>query len=75
MTAAQYDRKLQSSITITNFMGDLAWHYTAAEMSQLWKALGQMTQRYGIVFVGDAITKSKADAELALLRFGREAQA
>ena len=71
MTAAQYDRKLQASIGITTFMGELAWHYTAEEMHRLWKALSMMVQRYGIVFVADAIGKSKAEAELALLRYGK----
>ena len=68
MTIKQYGRKLAATQKVTRFMGDLARHYSAGEMTQLWRKLETLCIRYGIVFMGDMIDKDKAEVELALLR-------
>lgn len=68
MTVKQYETKLQAAQKITNFMGNLALHYSAAEMTQLWRKLETLCTRYGIVFLGDMISKDKSGVELALIR-------
>lgn len=65
-----YDEHLRSVKIITEFMGGLSIRYSARNMSLLWKALDLMINRYGKVFVADAIQKDKAAAELALFRYG-----
>ncbi len=66
-----YERKLAAAQEIMEFMGTLVPRYTAPQMSEMWDALGAMTQRYGYIFVADSIRKSDVEAELALTRYGR----
>ena len=68
--AEKYQQKLQAVRTIMEFMGDLAPRYRAVTMDYLWHALSEMIQRYGEVFVADCIRQSRAEAELALFRYG-----
>ena len=72
--AEKYKQKLEAVRTIMSFMGDLAPRYRAVTMEFLWKSLSEMIQRYGEVFVADCIRQSKAEAELALFRYGKGAQ-
>ena len=68
MTIKQYERKLAATQKVTSFMGGLAMHYSASDMTQLWRKLETLCIRYGIVFMGDMIDKDKSEVELALLR-------
>lgn len=70
--AEQYTRKLEALTTIMSFMGELVPRYQATTMTYLWNNLQAMCQRYGEIFVGDCIRKNKAEAELALFRYGRK---
>ena len=65
-TVDQYQRKLEASIKTMEFMGTLLPHYSAEGMTRMWKALGIMTNRYGIEFIADSISKSRSETELAL---------
>lgn len=73
--AEKYQQKLEAVQTIMNFMADLVPRYRAETIHNLWQALSEMTQRYGLVFVSDCIRQSKAEAELALLRYGTKGEA
>ena len=75
MTADQYESKLEATNTILSFMGELVPRYKAVTMTYLWNSLQQMCQRYGLVFVADCIKKNKAEAELALSRYGKKVRA
>ena len=70
--AETYTRKLEALTTIMTFMGELVPRYRATTMHFLWESLSQMVQRYGEVFISDCIKKNKAEAELALFRYGRK---
>ena len=73
--AEQYSRKLEALNTILSFMGELLPRYRAVTMTYLWNSLQQMCRRYGEVFVADCIKKNKAEAELALFRYGKKVRA
>ena len=68
--AGKYKQKLEAVQTIMGFMADLVPRYRATTMTFLWQQLSIMVQRYGEVFVADCIKQSKAEAELALFRYG-----
>lgn len=68
--AEKYQQKLEAVQTIMSFMADLVPRYRAETIHNLWQALSDMVQRYGEVFVADCIKQSKAEAELALFRYG-----
>lgn len=68
--AEKYQQKLEAVQTIMGFMADLVPRYRATTMTFLWQQLSIMTQRYGFIFVADCINRSKAEAELALFRYG-----
>ena len=68
--AEKYQQKLEAVQTIMGFMADLVPRYRATTMTFLWQQLSIMVQMYGEVFVADCIRQSKAEAELALFRYG-----
>lgn len=65
------ERKIQAAATITEFMGGLARRYNAETMKALWKTLVAMQNKFGQVYVADAIDKDPVDAELALFRYNQ----
>ena len=71
-TAEQWQKKLAANVTMIHFMAELVPRYKADTMHDLWDSLGAMVQRYGDVFVADCINQNKAEAELALFRYGRQ---
>lgn len=72
MTAKERDKKLlESTQVIMDFMWNLTSRYSAEDIRTLARAEKLMEQRYGIVFVADAITKDRNDAELAMFRYAK----
>ena len=71
-TVETWEMKLAATQTIVSFMGDLEYRYSAEDMNRLWKTMKEECQRYGRVFVAEAIRKDPKDAELALFRFYRK---
>lgn len=75
LTADQYEKKLAATNTIISFMQELLPHYKAETMHNLWLAMSSMIDRYGLIFISDCIKQSKAEAELALFRYGKKGAA
>ena len=67
----EYEKKVNAASVIIRFMGELARKHTAVQMRYLWKSMDGMIQRYGTVFVADAIAKDHSGAILALWTFGK----
>lgn len=67
----EYEKKVSAAGDIMKFMGDLARKHTAVQMRYLWRSMDGMIQRYGTVFVADAIAKDRSSAILALWTFGK----
>ena len=68
-------KKRIASRIILAFMWTLVGRYTAERFADLWIAMDEMIRRYGYQFVADSIRKSKAETELALINFRKEATA
>lgn len=65
------EKKIQAAGIITDFMGGLAERYNAETMKALWKAMEAMQQKFGTIYVADAVRKDPKDAELALFRYNK----
>ena len=72
LTAEQYEKKLAATNTIISFMQELLPRYKADTIRSLWTAMSSMIDMYGLVFIADCIRQSKAEAELALFRYGKK---
>ncbi len=66
-----WQANIKAMTELQKFIGELAKRYTKTPFRQLVWSLELMCSRYGIVFTAESIKNHKAEAELALIRYGR----